>query len=499
VADRALARQASLRAALPLLSIFVLAFAVRLALVLRSGGLSGDYGYDASVYYAAADALTHGRLPYRDFVLLHPPAIMLVLTPFAALGRLATDHTGFIAANLAGTALGALNAVLVIRVATAMRLDRRAALAGGVFYAIWLGAAGAEYLARLEPLGNTFVLLGLLAFFADGAARQRSRGIPRALLCGVALGLSAVVKIWFVVPLLGVAVWYLALRRPRRELGWYLAGAALAVAAVAGPFFVVAPRQMWRMVVTAQLERNLMVNPLRRLSDLTSFGRVEPHGATAVVAVAVVGVGALFVAAVVLAWRVQIMRPVLILGVVQLIVLGVGPSWFPFYADFVAVPVALVVAAAFVGSRVFDRSVARLTLATAGTLAAAFIVIMPGGGAVTPFRAQQLAAAVADVPCVQSDSPIGLIELNALDRAFRNHCQIWVDVTGRTYYVDRAAGPRVQNAKWQRDLRRYLLSGQAVIVVRRAGSGVSPATMTILRRGAVLATEGGHAVYRTAR
>jgi hypothetical protein len=57
----------------------------------------------------------------------------------------------------------------------------------------------------------------------------------------------------------------------------------------------------------------------------------------------------------------------------------------------------------------------------------------------------------------------------------------------------------VQNAKWQRDLRRYLLSGQAVIVVRRAGSGVSPATMTILRRGAVLATEGGHAVYRTAR
>ena len=47
-----------------------------------------DYGYDAGVYYSAADALIHGRTPYRDFLLLHPPGLMLTLTPFAAIGRL---------------------------------------------------------------------------------------------------------------------------------------------------------------------------------------------------------------------------------------------------------------------------------------------------------------------------------------------------------------------------------------------------------------------------
>ena len=39
--------------------------------------------YDDGVYYSAATALVHGQLPYRDFLLLQPPGIAVLLAPFA--------------------------------------------------------------------------------------------------------------------------------------------------------------------------------------------------------------------------------------------------------------------------------------------------------------------------------------------------------------------------------------------------------------------------------
>ncbi|MDQ1483510.1 MAG: hypothetical protein QOF35_1586, partial [Actinomycetota bacterium] len=76
-------------------AIAILAFGWRLWSVLRGGGLNAIQGYDDGVYYTGADALVSGRMPYRDFVLLHPPGILLVLAPFAALGHLLSDPTGF--------------------------------------------------------------------------------------------------------------------------------------------------------------------------------------------------------------------------------------------------------------------------------------------------------------------------------------------------------------------------------------------------------------------
>src|SRR4051794_25123499 len=88
-------------------AVFVTALAARLAVVLVSPGRPcGTFGYDSSVYFTASTALIHGRLPYRDFVFLHPPGVVLALTPFAWLGRLTTDHTGFVAAVLAFALLG---------------------------------------------------------------------------------------------------------------------------------------------------------------------------------------------------------------------------------------------------------------------------------------------------------------------------------------------------------------------------------------------------------
>ena len=52
---------------------------------------------------------------------------------------------------------------------------------------------------------------------------------------------------------------------------------------------------------------------------------------------------------------------------------------------------------------------------------------------------------------------------------------------------------------WQRALRDYLLSGDAVIIRRATDSGMSPRTWEAIRSGGVLAAQDGQVVYRVNR
>lgn len=98
-----------------------------------------------------------------------------------------------------------------------------------------------------------------------------------------------------------------------------------------------------------------------------------------------------------------------------------------------------------------------------------------------------------------SDTPMALIELNALSRRLAAGCRNWIDVTGRTYGPDRPVGEipaRLRNVRWQRDLTAYLRSGQAVIIARRTGTGVSGRTQQQISRDGVLVRADGQVVYR---
>jgi hypothetical protein len=130
-------------------------------------------GYDDGVYYTAAAKLVFGDLPYRDFVLLHPPAITLALAPFAELGRLTSDREGMAVARVAFMLLGALNAALTARVASV--LGRGAALVAGGFAAVWIHAAYVERTTLLEPLG-TLALLTVLLLLQPRPHRRRPSG-----------------------------------------------------------------------------------------------------------------------------------------------------------------------------------------------------------------------------------------------------------------------------------------------------------------------------------
>lgn len=78
------------------LFVACLALVLRLAPTLWHAGSWLALGrYDDGVYFGAAVALTHGQLPYRDVLLLHPPGITVLLAPFAFLAEPLGDATAF--------------------------------------------------------------------------------------------------------------------------------------------------------------------------------------------------------------------------------------------------------------------------------------------------------------------------------------------------------------------------------------------------------------------
>jgi alpha-1,2-mannosyltransferase len=481
--------------------VFGVACLLRIGIVLGSrGGPSGNFGYDAGVYYTAADALTHGRLPYRDFILLHPPAMMLALTPFAVLGRLTSDHAGFMVANTAFAVLGAVNAVLVVAIARRAALPIGAAALGGLFYAVWYGAVAAEFSARLEPFSSFAFLCGVLALMARRMSRRRA-----LILAGLGFGLAVSIKIWWIVPLIVVLAWYLRSSGTRRDVAPLAGGAVAAFVLIDAPFFLAAPGLMWRMVISDQLDRHgSNSSPLARLDQISSLHSAFPSLSTVLQATVLLVIAALAVVLGIAAWRVPAGRLFVIIAVAQLLVLLAAPTYFSYYSGYLAAAVALVVAAGAHGIRSNSRSgrlapivaVICVFLATAATATA---LLTRPIKVVAPFPGAPLAQATAHVRCVVADSPMALIELNVLSRDLAAGCPNWVDVSGRTYDVDAPpnAKPlsRPANAKWQADLRRYLLSGNAMIIIRPA-TGYSAATRRLFARLPVMVRVGQYSVYQ---
>src|SRR3954470_2421411 len=392
------------------LLIAALAFVLRFGVVLFShGGPGGLYGYDAGVYYSAADALTFGRVPYRDFIFLHPPGLMVFLTPFAALGRLTTDHTGYIMANLAFDVLAAINAVLVWAIARRWGLRRRSALVGGLFYAGWWGGINAEIGVRLEPLGTFAFLSGILLL-----AGQQHPSRRRAAAAGALLAAACCVKIWWLAPVLVVLGWHLLHRPLRRAAGFLALGAIAAGAAVTGPFLALAGSEMWHRVVSDQLGRKYHTQPYVRIQFLAGLRKGLPFLPTPVVALVVLVIGAVFVAAIAVAWRQAAARMVVAVLVAQFLVLNAAPSFFNFYSGFVAGSLALTIAAAVEPAAAGTRAPARLDHRV-GFAAAVIASIVTLGALVhsrdlvDPFPGKRFDRATAGMRCVMADSNSALI------------------------------------------------------------------------------------------
>lgn len=481
-------------------SVAVAAAAARLVPLLRGGGLTGLGNYDDGVYYAAGTALAHGRLPYADYLLLHPPGIVLALAPFGLLARLVGDPVGLAAARLGWIALGAVGSVLVARLLRGQGLVLAAL--GGLAYAVAPPAVYTGWTPMLETPAATCVLLALLVLHRTSPDDGDRGRVParRAVLAGVLLGLSADLKIWGVASVLAVVAWYLA-RGARRNAAEVLLGALVSVAAVCLPFFLTSPGAMWRMVVLDQLGRGRSQVPLvARVAGILGVAGPGGDGAGARWAAAsalVLAAGLAVVLVVAAARMVPSARLAVLLTVVHTGVLLTGPSWFRHYPALVTGPL---VVATVSGAGALVRHVGaarpragRCLLAVLALAVAALALPLAGERLGTPFPGAALgAAARARAGCVTSDDPAALAAMDVLSSDLARGCPFVADLGGYSYELARERGratPRSSDAAWQRLYLEHLRAGTTALPFRYAPQQ-SPSTARAVAAWPVLAGRG---------
>lgn len=215
-----------------------------------NGVLGWNEGYDEGVYVGAAVRFVNGVMPYRHFVLVQPPGIVLLFSPLALFGRAFGTLSSLELARLLTVLVLAANAVLAGLI---MRpLGRFASAVAAFSLGTWMSLAWVGPHVELEPYLVFFDLVGIfLVFKGDEIASTRS-----VFFGGVAFGFATVVKVWGVLlaPLI-----LLCLLRSRRKAGWLTAGVLVGGLVPTLPFFLAAPHAFFHDVITTQLGRNLFV------------------------------------------------------------------------------------------------------------------------------------------------------------------------------------------------------------------------------------------------
>jgi len=477
--------------------VAVAAFASRLVPLLRGGGLWGLAGYDGGVYYAAAAGLAHGELPYADFLLLHPPGILLALAPFGLLGRAVGHPDGQALARLVWMGLGTVSALLVTL--TLRRSGPAAAGIGGLLYAIWLPAIYVERTTTLEAVTGVLTM-GAVCLLTRPVAN--ALGDRAALVAGLLLGASMAVKIWGAAPLLAVAVWCLVAYGRRAAL-LLLAGAAAAAVVICLPFFVVAPVRMWDMVVGAQLgRRRVPLDWMVKAVDSAGLTNVQSAQGPLLVLVTVA-----VVLAAALSWRSPVGRVATLLLLVGIALLVASPAWATDYASLLAAPIALLAGTGTARVRAgLSRWPTLPVVALAGVLAleAGYVAASaPETRFGEHFPGRTLAAVVADLPgCVTSDDPAALVAADVIGRNIERGCPLMVDLGGYSYYLQPAAQARTgrpENAQWQQFVLDYESSGTANIVVRFEDGGTTRATRRTIDSWPVVGYAGRYPVRQAPR
>jgi alpha-1,2-mannosyltransferase len=471
------------------LGIVALALVARALAVFRGAGLLGDIGYDDGVYFSAAVAFVHGVLPYRDVLLLHPPGIVLLLSPFAAIGTLTTEGTGLAIARVAFILLGVANTLLVARLAS--RQGRTAGILAGVLYAAWHAAAGYERTTLLVPAQSALLLVALLCLDAGRSNDGRMVSRARQVLAGAALGFAASIQLWAVVPLGVIGSWLVL--RASRQAGRLRVPISFALAALGTfavvmlTFLVIAGDTMIREVLLDQLGRpNNGISLIARLRTLEGLGQVRPYLpgliplAAAVAAAAAVGW---------VAYKSPATRVFAILFVIQTAVILLTPVSFPHYSAWPAPMGAVTFGVA--GSLLLDwiarPRIARLALL--GYVALIAILLIPDvGRAGFSLPLAALANDTMGARCVATDEPVLLIELDRIGRSIARGCPVIVDPTGVAYDTDRGLltpgsveATRSRAVNFQRVMLAYFGTADVAMFARPSLLGLTPQSWATLQ------------------
>jgi hypothetical protein len=251
----------------------VLALGLRIYELSRPGYLLGLTEYDDGSYFGSSVHLVGGILPYRDFVFVQPPGILLLMAPVALVAKVTGTAAGMAIGRVL-TMLASAAGVVLVGLLVRHRGALAALIACGVL-AVFPAAIAAAHTVLVEPWLVLACLLGALAVFD----RDRLTASGRRLAWGgVAFGFAGAIEGWALVPVLVV----LAISLPwARQALTFAAGVAGAFLVAVLPFAVLAPGRFYQSLIVAQVGHRaavLRVPVWGRLKEMAGLSHVNLPG-----------------------------------------------------------------------------------------------------------------------------------------------------------------------------------------------------------------------------
>ncbi len=474
-------------------AIAITALLARLFAVSRGGGFKSVFGYDDGVYMGAATGFSHGLIPYRDFLFVHPPGILFILSPIGYLARFIGDSNAFVLGRIFCIAVGIATTILVTKIG--FRAGNWAGIFAGFTYALWLPVVREERTTLLEVFCVLFLALAIY-FITKDEIRNRD-----VVIAGVSLGLATGVKLWMAVPVIVISLWLLF--RRRYKSGIVLGGTAFAVfSIICAPFLILSHGKMWDLVWKAQISRaGRHESKLPRLAQIFNIPKkfapiVENPFTLGIVFILVI------VCLILIFNKFKNSRLYIALVVAQLAVLISSPIFFHGYSSYIAIPIILLVALFFQRLIDFKYSAPLLIPLFLFSLIFNFATVSE----LIPqkkFPAQAIAKIVKDAKCVTSDSPSVLLLSNTLTKAIDNKCQVIFDVDGEIYGVNGGENNlkltsmerRRNSLQYQNELLSYFESGDITILKRETADALTPATMKKINSLELELSSGLYQIY----
>lgn len=475
------------------LAIALTALLARFFAVSRGGGFKSIFGYDDGVYMGAATGFSHGLIPYRDFLFVHPPGVLFILSPIGYLARFIGDSSAFVLGRIFCIAVGIATTILVTKIG--FRAGNWAGVFAGFTYALWLPVVREERTTLLEVFCVFFLAIAIY-FITKDEIRNRD-----VVLAGVSLGLATSVKLWMAVPVIVISIWLLLRRR-------YRSSATLGISAfsifsvICIPFLILSHGRMWDLVWKAQISRSGRNESI--LPRLAQIFNIPKKFAPIVESPFILGLLLILViiCLVLIFNKFQNSRLYLLMAVTQISVLMSSPIFFHGYSSYVAIPIILLVALFFQRLIDFKYSAPLLIPIFLFSLAFNFVTVSE----LIPqkkFPAQAIAKIVSHAKCVTSDSPSVLLLSNTLTRSLENNCQVIFDVDGEIYGVNSGENNlkltsmerRKNSLQYQNKLLSYFESGDVTILKRETADALTPSTMKKINSLELELSSGLYQIY----
>jgi Glycosyltransferase family 87 len=226
-----------------LIAIALGGLALRLyALAGKTGLIGYPTSYDEGVYFSASALLLRGVLPYRDFVFVHPPGILYLLTTTSWLPDAAQ---AFAAARVLTCVVGAID-ILLIGIIAARSAGPIGGIVAAALYATYPDAIVAERSPYLEPYLNLLALASALLWLSPRDERSR-----KPFLAGLLCGAACAVKFWGGGWVLGA----MASAPKRRDAARFIGGALVAGLVLLAPVALPAMREFVHQTLVFQVSR----------------------------------------------------------------------------------------------------------------------------------------------------------------------------------------------------------------------------------------------------